>query len=88
MNTLGILATFVPPPASMPPGAENVNVIVGWVLGLVALAGFLGLIIIAITMFYASRQGNDIGDAGRKLGMWAGGITLVGAAGAIVSALL
>ena len=58
------------------------------ILGIVGVAGFLGLIIIAITMFFASRQGNDIGDTGRKLGMWAGGITLVGAAGAIVSALL
>lgn len=88
MNTFGIIATFSPPDAVMPPGAENLTTIVAWVLGIVGVAGFLGLIIIAITMFFASRQGNDIGDTGRKLGMWAGGITLVGAAGAIVSALL
>lgn len=88
MLHLGILPMFTPPNAVLPPGAENLTTIVAWILGIVAVAGFLGLIIIAITMFFASRQGNDIGDAGRKLGMWAGGITLVGAAGAIVSALL
>lgn len=76
------------PGPSVPPGGDRVMVVVSWVSWAFAIAGVLGLIGVAVAMFFSNRAGNGAPEHAGKLGMVFGGLIIGGSAAGLVSALL
>ncbi len=93
MKTLGALVDRAGVQAAIlstafPPGVqEKVETITGWVTSIITALAVIGLLIIGGTMFFQNRRGEG-SETGGRLGWWAAGCVLIGAAAQIANALI
>jgi len=85
---LSSLPTIDVPPAAPPPGADSVLMVLSWIFWIAGVAGIAGIIFVAITMFFAHRQGHGAPEFVAKLGVVIIALILVASASGIVSLFL
>lgn len=83
-----VVPTQIPDPAPIqPPGMESFSTALGWIKWIgFALAG-VGIIFVAIRMFFSSRRGEG-GEHVGSLGWILAGVILIGGGASLVSALM
>ena len=91
MNTLSMWAAthaplMFPLDAVAPPGADKIQTVVNWLSWIGNTLAIVGIIIVAITMFFQNKRGEG-GESGSRLGWVMAGLILLGAASGIATAL-
>lgn len=83
-----ILPLITVPGPSAPPGADSILKVLSWIMWGAAIAGVIGLIAFAISMFFSHNRGQGFPEHGGRLLAIFGGLVLVGAAGGIVTTFI
>jgi hypothetical protein len=84
----GVVLTQIPDPDPVqPPGTDGFTLAISWIKWIgFALAG-VGIVIVAIRMFFSSRRGEG-GEHVGALGWILGGVIIIGAGAGIIGALM
>lgn len=77
---------YTPPKPKAPDGSQSLTDGIAIFLFGVGIAGFIGLVVIGLMMFFADEH--RLGKIGTRLGMWFAGATVVGIAGGVVTLTL
>lgn len=85
---LGSTLTQIPDPAPVqPPGTGGITTAIGWIKWIGFAMAAVGIIFVAIRMFFSSHRGEGGQHVG-ALGWILGGVILIGAGAGIVTSLM